>query len=360
MSLGERIAEKRKEKNFSQETLGKSLGVTASFVSQIEKGIRNPTYSLLLKISHELDVPLDFLIGGEVKGINDPTGKIIASALRFLDPSIKGKLLEHVYLLTGTRKYHDFPFFDSPLEYAQHVLKRYKYNNPPIEPMEVAKSLGVRVVLSKDNLDFEGILYKSSEEPLILLSPDLDYGPRIKFTVAMLLGHLIIPWHLKSVFYREKNKRSLEEDDQLGIEAREFAGALMIPPFMLRKDFKNITPGLESFENLAYNNYGSSMLAIAQSYIKSHGKTSVLITSDKIRYTRKYDAGFPYNLVNEVKQGSYAYSFIDNPPQEKEIRKGIIDSTAWIENPPDGIKIYEESLLDPKFGITVTFLQIKK
>lgn len=360
MALGERIAEKRKEKGISQETLGKNLGVTASFISQIEKGIRNPTYSLLLKISHELNVPVGFLVGGEIKGIHDPTDKVIASALRFLEPDIKRKLLEHIYLVTGTRKYHDFPFFDSPLEYAQYVLKRYKYNNPPIDPMKVAKSLGVRVILSKDELECEGILYKSGDEPLILLSPDVKYEPRIKFTVAMLLGHLIIPWHLRSVFYREKDKRSLEEEDQLGIESREFAGALMIPPFMLRKDFKNITPGIESFEDLAYKKYGSSMLAIAQRYVQSHSKTSVIITSDKCRFTRIYEAGFPYKLVNEVKQGSQAYSFIDCPPHEKEIRKDIVNSTLWIENPPENIKIYEESLLDPKFGITVTFLQIKK
>lgn len=360
MALGERIAEKRKGKGISQETLGKNLGVTASFISQIEKGIRNPTYSLLLKISHELNVPVGFLVGGEIKGIHDPTDKVIASTLRFLEPDVKGKLLEYIYLLTGTRKYHNFPFFDSPLEYAQHVLKRFKYNNPPIDPMDVAKSLGVRVILSKDELKCEGILYKSGEEPLILLSPDIKYDPRIKFTVAMLLGHLIIPWHLRSVFYRKKDKRSLEEEDQLGIEAREFAGALMIPPFMLRKDFKTIKPSIESFEDLAFKKYGSSMLAIAQRYVQSHNKTSVIITSDKNQFTRVYETGFPYKLVNEVKQGSMSYSFIENPPHYKEIRKNVVTPHLWIENPPDNIQVYEESLLDPKFGITVTFLQIKR
>ena len=30
------------------------------------------------------------------------------------------------------------------------------------------------------------------------------------------------------------------------------------------------------------------------------------------------------------------------------------------ETPPNGIKIHEESLLDPKFGVTVTLLRINK
>lgn len=360
MPLGERISDKRKEKGFSQEALANQVGVTSSFISQIEKGLRNPSYGLLQKISLALDVPVEYLVGGEVKGIEDPTSKIIASALRFLDTNKKSKLLEYIHFLTGTKKYYDFPFFDSPVEYAQYVLKRYKYSSPPIDPLQVARSLGVRVVTSEEDLEHEGILYKNCEEPIILLSPDMKYEPRRKFTVAMLLGHLVIPWHLKSVFYREKGKRSLEEQDQLGIEAREFAGALMIPPYMLRKDFKSMTPSLKSFEDLAYKKYGSSMLIIAQKYVQSHGRTCVLITSENKRFTRVYEAGFPYNLVNEVKPGSQAYSFLEKPPQVKEVRNGIINAAVWLENPPDGLKIFEESLLDPEFGTVVTFLQLKK
>jgi transcriptional regulator with XRE-family HTH domain len=358
MSLGKRIAEKRKQKGLTQEALAKQLSVTASFISQIETGLRNPSYGLLQKISAELDTSVEFLIGGEVEGIEDPTAKIIASSMRFLDSDKKVKLLEYLYFLTGAKKYYELPVYDSPTEYAQYVLKEFNYNKPPIDPLEVAKSLGVRILFSEEELDYEGVLYKSGDEPLILLDQNITYKPRIKFTVAMLLGHLVIPWHLKSIFYRQKDVHSLEEEDQLSIEAREFAGALLIPPQMIRNDFKSKKPCLEIFEELAYNKYGSSMLVIGQKYVQSHGKTSLLITSDKKRFTRIYDAGFPYNLVAEVPQGSLAYKFINDPPKTKEIKKGFVDANIWLKNPPDRVKVYEESLLDPKFGITVTFLQI--
>lgn len=360
MSLGGKIAEKRNENGLTQENLGERLGVTGAFISQIEKGNRSPSYGLLLKISSELDVPLEYLVGGEVEGGADPTSKVIASALRFIDSDKKRKVLEYLIFLTGSQKYFDCPFFDSPVEYAQYVIKMCKIENPPIDPFAVAKSLNVQIVVSEDDLDYEGILYKSGTTPLIVLDKSIQHSPRRKFTVAMLLGHLFIPWHLRSTFTREKNQRSLEEEDQLGIEARDFAGALMIPPFMLKQDFKLLIPGLESFENLAYGKYGASMIAVGQLYIQSHSKTTVLLTCENNKFTRKYNAGFPYTLVGEMKSGSLAYSFSEAPPTSKEIRSGLVNPSTWIVNPPPGLKIYEESLLDPTFGVIVTFLQIKR
>jgi transcriptional regulator with XRE-family HTH domain len=358
--LGERILQKRKQIGCSQETLAERLGVTASFVSQIEKGTRNPSYGLLQKISFELDVPVEYLVGGETKGVEDPTSNLITSVLRFLDTNTKNRILEYIHHVTGTKRYHNFPLFDSPTQYAQYILKRYKYNTPPIDPYKVAALLGVRVLTTTEELDHEGILYKCGEEPIILLSGDARYEPRRKFTIAMLLGHLVIPWHLRSMFYRKKGRHSLDEEDQLGIEAREFAGSLMIPPHMVREDFKSITPGLKSFEELAYHKYGSSMLAIAQKYLQSHSRTSVLITSEAKQFTRIYEAGFPHTLAGAVRKGSLAYSFLENPPGEKEFRSGVVEATAWLDLPPQGISLYEESLLDPSFGTTITFLQVRK
>lgn len=360
MSLGRKIAKKRDEKDITQENLGERLGVSGAFISQIERGNRSPSYGLLLKISNELDVSVEYLVGGEVEGVTDPTSKVIASALRFVDSDNKKRVLEYLIFLTGSQKYFDYPFFDSPVEYAQYVIKMCKIENPPIDPFAVAKTLNVQIIVSEDDLDYEGILYKSGATPLILLDKSIQHSPRRKFTIAMLLGHLVIPWHLRSTFFREKNQRSLDEEDQLGIEAREFAGALMIPPFMLKQDYKLLTPGLESFEKLAYDKYGTSMLTVGQLYIQSHSKTTALLTWENNKFTRTYNAGFPYTLIEEMKFGSLASSFLEAPPTSKEIRSGLVDPSTWLVNPPPGLKLYEESLLDPSFGVIVTFLQIKR
>lgn len=361
ISLNKRISTKRKEIGLTQEELSNRINVTASFVSQIEKGIKNPSYRLLQKISHELNVPVEYLVGGDIEEFDEPAEKLIASAIRFLDIEQKSKIIEYIYLLTGSRPYHNFPFFDSPTNYAQYILKKYNHNSPPIDPFNIANSLGVKIITSKTQLENEGILFKHDKNPYIILSPLIpSYKPRIKFTLAMLLGHLVIPWHLKSAFYRESDIRSLEIEDQLSIEAREFAGALLLPPSVLRKDLKERTPGLQNFEELAYNKYGCSMLMIAQRFVQYHSKTSVLTTSKEGKFTRVYDSEFPYSLVDDIKKGTFAYSFIDNPPKTKEIRKGMVEPSTWVKSPPLNIKVYEESLLDPEFGVTVTLLLIKK
>lgn len=42
---------------------------------------------------------------------------------------------------------------------------------------------------------------------------------------------------------------------------------------------------------------------------------------------------------------------------EKEYRKGFVDAAAWVKDPPAKLKVYEETLLDPKFGVAVTLLK---
>ena len=50
MFLGYRLYELRKDKNLSQEDLGKILGVTKVSVSGYEKGTRVPSMDILIKI----------------------------------------------------------------------------------------------------------------------------------------------------------------------------------------------------------------------------------------------------------------------------------------------------------------------
>lgn len=357
MSLGTRIEEKRKETGLSQESLGTLVGVSAAFISQVEKGKRNPSYGLLQKISTELDVPLEYLVGGDTKTLEDPNTKLIASMSRSLDRNQKRQLVDYIHFLTGTKRYYDFPVLDSAVEYAQFVLRHYRIDELPIDPFRLASQMGVEIVVSQDELEHEGVLFSGGEKPVIIISK--GYGARQKFTIAMLLGHLSIPWHVKSAFYRERNKRSLDEEDGLAIEAREFAGELLVPTNLLKRDFKSLEPGIESFELLAEKRYGSSVLVIGQKYQQSHSKTSAFMTANGININRKYEAGFPYTLVDQLQEGSLAYDLTKNPPSSKQIRKGYVSSESWVKNPIKSFDIYEESLFDPSFGFAVTFLQLK-
>ena len=66
--LGDRIRARRKELRLSQGDLAERAGMTASFVSQVERGVTSPSIDSLYKISQALDVPVfRFLLEPEAK-----------------------------------------------------------------------------------------------------------------------------------------------------------------------------------------------------------------------------------------------------------------------------------------------------
>jgi len=66
VQLGKRIAYLRKERHLSQLQLGLVSGLTKSYLSDLERGRRNPTLKILNKIAIALGVTLEELFRGVV------------------------------------------------------------------------------------------------------------------------------------------------------------------------------------------------------------------------------------------------------------------------------------------------------
>lgn len=64
--LGKRIAYLRKEKNMSQLTLSFESNIAKSYISDLERGRRNPTVKVLERLSLALDVTMEELFRGIV------------------------------------------------------------------------------------------------------------------------------------------------------------------------------------------------------------------------------------------------------------------------------------------------------
>lgn len=62
--IGERIKNKRKELNFTQENLASSLDISTFYLSKIENGKCSPTLETLALIASHLDMDLAELITG--------------------------------------------------------------------------------------------------------------------------------------------------------------------------------------------------------------------------------------------------------------------------------------------------------
>lgn len=64
-TIGARIAEQRKQRGMTQETLAEALGVSAQAVSKWENDVSCPDISLLPLLSEKLEISLDELLGGK-------------------------------------------------------------------------------------------------------------------------------------------------------------------------------------------------------------------------------------------------------------------------------------------------------
>ena len=65
MTIGQRIAYKRKELALSQEALGESLGVSRQAVSKWERGVCLPDVSLYMELCEILGITINEFIAGE-------------------------------------------------------------------------------------------------------------------------------------------------------------------------------------------------------------------------------------------------------------------------------------------------------
>jgi transcriptional regulator with XRE-family HTH domain len=63
--VGQNLQKVRKEKGLSQETLAFDSGIHRTYISGVERGIRNPTATVLYRIARALDVPTARLFDGE-------------------------------------------------------------------------------------------------------------------------------------------------------------------------------------------------------------------------------------------------------------------------------------------------------
>jgi len=62
--LGNRIREERHHLNLSQEKLAEKCGFDRTYISLVERGKRNPSYTNLLKIAKGLELPISDLTKG--------------------------------------------------------------------------------------------------------------------------------------------------------------------------------------------------------------------------------------------------------------------------------------------------------
>ena len=77
ISMSERIKKIRKQKGLSQTELGERIGVSQQVITNYERGIREPSIEMLLKISGALNISIENLIGEKPIKPNDETSRAL-------------------------------------------------------------------------------------------------------------------------------------------------------------------------------------------------------------------------------------------------------------------------------------------
>lgn len=101
--IGAHLRERRQQLGLSLRELGDRLGVSASLISQIERGLANPSVSTLYAIVAELDISLDDLLFTDgrpaSRTTDEPAGG--ATSPRVFAPIQRAHERQHIRLASG-------------------------------------------------------------------------------------------------------------------------------------------------------------------------------------------------------------------------------------------------------------------
>jgi Zn-dependent peptidase ImmA (M78 family) len=119
---------------------------------------------------------------------------------------------------------------------AERVRKLAWPGQPPIDPAEVAQTLGLRVVTADLDSDVMGALIKRpGEQPTIMIN-QADPDNRQRFTCAHELGHWVRrsgePEEFATIDLRSEESSTGKDPEE--VFANEFAACLLIPAEELR------------------------------------------------------------------------------------------------------------------------------
>ena len=71
MEFGRRLARIREELGHNQRWLAEAAGLSQSEISQLESGVRSPTYKTICKIAKAMNLPPAHLMGLELQELSD-------------------------------------------------------------------------------------------------------------------------------------------------------------------------------------------------------------------------------------------------------------------------------------------------
>ncbi len=99
VSLGRQIAKFRKNRGLKQEELAEMVSLSTSYISAIERGVKNPTLENFIAIANVLKVSSDELLSEELEVRFDIQMTQLGAMLEKLDDNEKERILHVVAVM---------------------------------------------------------------------------------------------------------------------------------------------------------------------------------------------------------------------------------------------------------------------
>jgi len=172
--LGDKIRRLRKEKKLSLRSLAQDVGVTASFLSQVERDLADPSLGTLRKIAEMLDVPVfELLLEDELESPIVRKDKRVRiqvkgtpATLELLVPNLKQKM---EIMLCRTRSHEGHLNYNTPLP---HPTEECIFVLQGKMEIELAKE--IHILNEGDSIYFKGVLLDGfraiGDEELVFIS----------------------------------------------------------------------------------------------------------------------------------------------------------------------------------------------
>ncbi len=265
MLLGERIKSARLRANLSLRALAERVGVSAQAISKYERNLDIPSSSVLIRLSKELDVSLEFLLRPSLVILTEPAyrchpTRISKRALINIKAQVQEWLERYITIekLLGEEQKFIMPAIArrfAKLEDVEIVAielrTHWKLGLDAIPNLtETLESLGIKVGFVQREKHFDGLcLTANGKIPVIVIQEKIP-GDRQRLSLAHELAHLILE------FPRNWRIKDIER------AAFRFAGAFLVPEPMVIKELGAKRHFLDIDElHFLKRKYGMSMQA---------------------------------------------------------------------------------------------------
>lgn len=237
MAIGERIRMARNLKSFSQEQLGREVGVSKQAISDYETGKYYPDSSQLLKISKALGKKMDYFFRNFQVSELKPFYRENCHLNQKLKEETESKASDFVERycevedlanekLIGNPIPDGYPKpvcnFDEVEQAADRLRSVWEIGKDPISSLtDVLESKGIKVILIKGPEKFDACTFEiaiNGKSAHVIIANESSITDRLRFSIAHELGHIM----LKPVGI-----------DVVEACANRFAGAFLFPKEML-------------------------------------------------------------------------------------------------------------------------------